>query len=129
VRPSKLQLPDLDLPDKFTPFFRCKQRTHVSITELPDKIIVVDILTYRGLIEFVVQAGWPYVIFRMTYTVQSLIGCHKKTCKHSRVGRRYGHVMSLIGLVASVGYSLERVWFHLSLDMDDIAVTHMEIIR
>jgi hypothetical protein len=70
----------------------------------------------------------PYVIFRRTYAVQSLIGRQKKMCKHSRVGRSHGHVMSLIGLVASVGYSLERVWFHLSLDMDGIVVTHMEII-
>jgi hypothetical protein len=70
----------------------------------------------------------PYVIFRRTYTVQSLIGCQKKTCKHSRVGRSHGHVMSLIGLIASVEYSLERVWFHLSLDVDGIVVTHMEII-
>jgi hypothetical protein len=36
--------------------------------------------------------------------------------------------MSLIGLVASVEYSLEREWFHLSLDMVGIVVTHMEII-
>jgi hypothetical protein len=48
-RPNKLQLLDLDLPDKFTPFFRCNQRTHVSIIALPDKFIVLDILTYRGL--------------------------------------------------------------------------------
>jgi hypothetical protein len=70
----------------------------------------------------------PYVIFRRTYIVQSLIGRQKKTCKHSRVGRSHGHVMSLIGLVASVEYSLKRVWFHMSLDMDGIVVTHMEII-
>jgi hypothetical protein len=65
----------------------------------------------------------PYVIFRRTYMVQSLIGHQKKTCKHSIVGRSHGHVMSLIGLVASVEYSLERVW-----DMDGIVVTHIEII-
>jgi hypothetical protein len=50
--------------DKFTPFFRCKRRTHVSIIALPDKFIVLDILTYRGLVEFVVQDGWPLCDFQ-----------------------------------------------------------------
>jgi hypothetical protein len=63
-RPSKLQLPDLDLPDKFTPFFRCKQRTHVSIIALPNKFIVLNILTHRGLIKFVVQDGWSLCDFQ-----------------------------------------------------------------
>jgi hypothetical protein len=35
--------------------------------------------------------------------VQNLIGRQKKTCKHSRVGRSHGHVMSLIGLVCKCG--------------------------
>jgi hypothetical protein len=56
-RPSKLPLPDLDLPDKFTPFFRCNQRTHVSIIALLDKFIVLDILIYRGLY-WICCAGW-----------------------------------------------------------------------
>jgi hypothetical protein len=70
----------------------------------------------------------PYVIFKRTYTVRSLSGRQKKTCKHSRVGRSHGHVMSLVGLVASVEYSLEREWFHLSLDMVGFVVTRVEII-
>jgi hypothetical protein len=36
--------------------------------------------------------------------------------------------MGLIGLVASVEYSLEREWFHLSLDMVGFVVTRMQII-
>jgi hypothetical protein len=70
----------------------------------------------------------PNVIFKRTYTGRSLIGRQKKKCKHSRVGRSHGHVMSLIGLVASVEYSLEREWFHLSLDMVGFVVTRTEII-
>ena len=70
----------------------------------------------------------PYVIFRRTCTVQGLIGCQKKRCKHSRVGKSHGLVMSRIDLVASVGYSLKRVWFLLSLAMDGIVATPMETI-
>jgi hypothetical protein len=89
---------------------------------------VLNILTYRGLIEFVVQDGWPLCDFQEDIYGPKSHWSLEEDVQAFESGGSHVHVMSLIGLVASVGYSLERVWFHLSLDMDGIVVTHMEII-
>ena len=80
--PCKLQRPNLELPVKFTPFFRCKLTTHVRLVHLPCHYHVVLlvhpftsllILLYRMDGSACSSIGTPTLSFLLTWKTKNII--------------------------------------------------------